>query len=216
MPLYDTSMVNSIEGPLNNKGKPMRLVDCNTLCTIFGIKTPKFPKEKHFQPPTIRPLQEEQVRKLAFQVEHLMTIMQEQIADKNIEEKLEIMTTIGEQYIIKIKPIVNTRKEILKMIMTNQKNFLISNFPKLKQNKNLSEMDEYFENQKENTDIKSNSKENNQKKNTETDHTVRVIVETEICRQIIQVFIIIKSLGLNLFTWKEVRFMFFYLIQLIQ
>ena len=118
---------------------PMGLIQHRKLYSI----TSKFPKET--QPPTIRPLRENLMRKLAFQVEHLMTIMQAQLADKNEDEKLEIITMICEIYI----------KEI------NQT---------------------YY-----------------RSKNTKTNQTVTVIVETEICKQIIQVFIIKKSLGWNLF-----------------
>ena len=111
---------------------PMGLIQKRKLYTI----TPKIHKET--QPPTIIPLREAQMRKLVFQVEHLMTIMQAQLEDKNEDEKLEIITMICEIYI----------KEI------NQT---------------------YY-----------------QSKNTKTNQNVTVIVETEICKQIIQVFIIIN------------------------
>ena len=91
MPLYDTSIVNSLEGPLNIKGKPMKYIQYENLCTVFGIETQRFHKK---EPSNIRPLENELVRKYAFKVEHLMTIMQEQLADKSTEEKKMIMTEI--------------------------------------------------------------------------------------------------------------------------
>ena len=150
MPLYDTSLVNKMNGTLNSKGKPMRFVDYNTLCKIFNIHTPMFPREKQFFSPTVQPLQEVQVRKYAFHVEHLMTIMQEQIADKNEDEIQEVIMMIGKQYINQIKSMVKTEKK----------------------------------------NTVSKPKGNN---TVVTDDSITMIVETEICKQIIQVFIVFKS-----------------------
>ncbi len=88
MPLYDTGIVHLIEGPLNNKGKPLKFIQYEDLCTDYGIETQKFQKVRAA---TIRPLEKEQIRKYAFKVEHLMTIMQEQLAHKSTEEKQKIM-----------------------------------------------------------------------------------------------------------------------------
>ena len=103
MPAYDTNLVNFMEGPLNYKGNPTRFIDYKDLCTSFCIETPKFHKKKQYQP--VRPLQERQIRQIAFQVEHLMTIMQAQLADKNEDEKIDFIMMIGEQNIKEIKQI---------------------------------------------------------------------------------------------------------------
>ena len=168
MPLYDPGLFNYMDGcPLKRtNGKCIKFIEYEILCTSFGIGKGK----------------------TAFQVEHLMTIMQAQLADKNITEKLKIMTKMGYNYIKELKPKDQTRKE---KIMANQKHFLISNFPECEKDKDLSEIttDEKLKNHKENTKIRSSLKENNQRKNTEPDDTITVIVETGICKQIIQVFI---------------------------
>ena len=137
MPLYDTSIVHLMKGPLNKKGKPLIIIQYQELCTVYGIETQKFQGNNPFK----RPLKKEQIRKYAFKVEHLMTIMQEQLADKSTEEKQKIMTSI--------------RNKI---------------------NGGIETVD------------KSRAK-SNQKKSTNTDYIVTVVVETETCKKIIQVFI---------------------------
>ena len=177
MPLYDPGLFNYVDGcPLKrSNGKHIKFIEYENLCTMFGIWIPNT---------NYMTITDGKVRKFAFQVEHLMTIMQAQLADKSITEKQEIMTNMGYNYIKEMKTKDQTRKE--KMIMANQKHFLISTFPKCENDKDLPEKttDENLENQKENFDTRSNSKEDNQKKITKT---VTVIDETEICKEIIQV-----------------------------
>ncbi len=142
MPLYDTSIVHLMKYPLYEKGKRLKIIQYEDLCTVFGIETQKFPK---IRDTTIRPLENEQVRKYAFDVEHLMTIMQEQLADKSSEEKQKIMSEIKEKI---IKIIDRSReKKSLKMNTANQGHSLFY------------------------------------------DYIVTVVVETETCKKIIQVFI---------------------------
>ncbi len=88
MPLYDTGIAHLLNGPLKNNRKHIPIT---TLCKMFSIKTIGLNKKK---PSTKQSLEEEQMRKYAFNVTHLMTIMQEQLADKSTEEKQKIMTKI--------------------------------------------------------------------------------------------------------------------------
>ena len=90
-----------MEGPLNSIGKPNIFISYTELCTSFCIEVPKFPRFRRSN--ILYPLQEYQVRQIAFRVEHLMTIMQAQLADKNEDEKIEFIMMIGEQYINQIK-----------------------------------------------------------------------------------------------------------------
>ncbi len=145
MPLYDTSIVHLMKIPLYEKEKRLKSIQYEDLCTVFGIETQKFQKEIDS---TIRPLEKEQVRKYAFDVEHLMTIMQEQLADKSSDEKQKIMSEIKEKVMKLIGRIdISREKKSLKMNTANQRHSL------------------------------------------KTDYNITVVVQTETCKKIIQVFI---------------------------
>ncbi len=146
MPLYDTSIVHLMKGPLYEKEKRLKSIQYEDLCTVYGIETQKFQNERSSN---IRPLENELVRKYAFQVEHLMTIMQEQLADESSEENQKIMR-----------------------IISNRINGVIK-------------------------EVEKSRAKSNQKKSTQTDYIVTVVVQTEISKKIIQVFIIFRSVGLE-------------------